>query len=73
MKKYEKPSINLELIKINDDMLLVSFNDTGHDILDFDEEDNPELISEDMLQERKKQERVTQGQVEKDYLAKENN
>lgn len=38
MKKYEKPSINLELIKINDDMLLVSFNDTGHDILDFDEE-----------------------------------
>ena len=38
MKKYEKPSIYLELIKINDDMLLVSFNDTGHDILDFDEE-----------------------------------
>ena len=38
MKKYEKPSIDLELNNFNDDILLVSYDDAGHDILDFDEE-----------------------------------
>lgn len=38
MKIYEKPLLSLDLIDLNEDMLLVSFKDEGHDILDFDEE-----------------------------------
>lgn len=38
MKKYEKPLLSLDLINLNEDLLIVSFTDEGHDILDFDEE-----------------------------------
>lgn len=38
MKIYEKPLLSLDLINLNEDMLLISFTDEGHDILDFDEE-----------------------------------